>query len=310
MGVYERLVSVVKHCLKRTIEKHLLGDNQLLTVLKEVEAVVNSRPLTYVGADVDYILKPADFLSLGKCLELDPSTDQVSSSGTITKETLVEGWRRSQKVMKEFKTMFINQYLLNLRERYQHSPKQPRVKSHDEPCVGDVVQIKGEQKNRDQWKVGKISELIKGPDGEIRVAKVRVGNNDFIRSIGHLYPLEAEVVSGHSGVPNIAKVPEDSDTTMGIEIDQIVDVEQPVKEAIEGSTSPHRNQVDDIQEELVAINPLDESSVDTTEINNEEGGMRRNAAVRAREDCRMDPATFRPIISPIAAAGSVANNRD
>ncbi|XP_026322474.1 uncharacterized protein LOC113232063 [Hyposmocoma kahamanoa] len=107
-GVYKRLVSVVKHCLKRTLEKHLLSDHQLLTVLKEVEAVVNTRPLTYVGADVDYVLKPADFLSMGKCLESDLPIDQLTPA-TITKETLVEGWRRGQKVMKEFKNMFISQ---------------------------------------------------------------------------------------------------------------------------------------------------------------------------------------------------------
>ncbi|XP_026324401.1 uncharacterized protein LOC113233490 [Hyposmocoma kahamanoa] len=307
-GVYERLVSVVKHCLKRTLEKHLLSDNQLLTVLKEVEAVVNTRPLTYVGADVDYVLKPADFLSMGKCLELDLPIDQLTPA-TITKETLVEGWRRGQKVMKEFKNMFIGQYLLNLREKYQHSPKQPRVMSHIKPCVGDIVQIKGEQKNRNQWKVGRISELIKGSDGEVRVARVRVENTDFIRSIGHLYPLEAEVVSEYNGAPNSVNLPEVPEVPTAVELDQIpayplqdqvaIDVEQ-LGGVIEEITGSHQDQMNDVGDELVNTSPVDapgaelsnqdnndgrpeSSAEDGPESPAEDGRVRRNAAVRARE---------------------------
>ncbi|XP_047993378.1 uncharacterized protein LOC125231841 [Leguminivora glycinivorella] len=95
-------------------------------------------------------------------------------------------------ILKEYKDMFVNQYLLSLRERYKQSPKQARVQAKDAPRVGDIVQIKGDQKNRGTWKVGRISELIKGIDGQCRVAKVKVGNTIFIRSLAHLYPLEAE----------------------------------------------------------------------------------------------------------------------
>lgn len=192
-GVYERLVAVVKHCLKRTLQKHLLGDNQLLTVIKEVESVCNTRPLTYVNSEQEHILKPSDFLSLGKCIAIEPSLNQTLPEGTSVKQNLIEGWKRGHRIMSEFKSMFVGQYLASLRERYRHSHKQPRVKSDKVPRVGDVVQIKGDTKNRENWKVGKISSLIEGPDGESRVAKVKIGDAEFTRSIGHLYPLEAEI---------------------------------------------------------------------------------------------------------------------
>ncbi|XP_061728903.1 uncharacterized protein LOC133533851 [Cydia pomonella] len=170
-GAYERLVAIVKHCLKRTLQKHMLEDNQLLTIIKEAEAVINTRPLTYVGSNVEHILKPADFLTTGKCLSIEILIESLPLSGSLIKQQIIEGWNRGNMIMDEYKEMFINQYLLSLRERYRNSPKQARVRSHENPKVGDIVQIKSEAKNREGWKVGKISELIKGKDGLCRVAK-------------------------------------------------------------------------------------------------------------------------------------------
>ena len=50
-GFYERLIGLVKTSLRKTIERRLLTTVQLQTLLKEIEAVLNSRPLVYVGDD-------------------------------------------------------------------------------------------------------------------------------------------------------------------------------------------------------------------------------------------------------------------
>lgn len=191
-GFYERLVGLVKNCLKRTLDKHLLRDSQLETIMKEVETVINSRPLTSVGSDLEYVLKPNDFLSLGKCLEINPAVDTTSIGGTNTKVDLVQGWKRGQIVLNEFKKMFQNQYLPSLREKHRYTIKQPKIKSSKIPHIGDIVQIKEDLKNRILWKVGKITSLIKDADGQCRVARVKVGSTELTRSIGHLYPLEME----------------------------------------------------------------------------------------------------------------------
>ena len=66
VGFYERLVGLVERSLRKTIGKILLKNEQLLTLLKETEAVINSRPLVYVGNDINsYVaLTPSHFLSL------------------------------------------------------------------------------------------------------------------------------------------------------------------------------------------------------------------------------------------------------
>ena len=52
-GFYERLVSLVKRTLRKTIDRKLLTCIQLQTVLKEVEATVNAWPLVYLCDDID-----------------------------------------------------------------------------------------------------------------------------------------------------------------------------------------------------------------------------------------------------------------
>ena len=59
-GFHERLIGVVKTCLRKTIGKLCLTSEQLRTFLAEAEAVVNSRPLVYVGDDINSNIQSGD----------------------------------------------------------------------------------------------------------------------------------------------------------------------------------------------------------------------------------------------------------
>ena len=63
-GFYERLVKSVKTPLKKIFPKAMLDAEQLTTILAEIEAQLNSRPLTYLSADPgDYsVITPAQIL--------------------------------------------------------------------------------------------------------------------------------------------------------------------------------------------------------------------------------------------------------
>ncbi len=55
---------------------------------------------------------------------------------------------------------------------------------------GGVVIIKGDEKDRNQWKLGIVEELLPGKDGVVRAVRLRAGRNQLERPVQHLYPLE------------------------------------------------------------------------------------------------------------------------
>ena len=63
--LYERLVGTTKMSLRKNIGRVSLTSSQLQTILTEVEAVINTRPLVNVDNEVEnQIITPAHFLSI------------------------------------------------------------------------------------------------------------------------------------------------------------------------------------------------------------------------------------------------------
>ena len=53
-GFFERMVQLMKRCLRKLVGRAKLSYDELYTAVTEVEAILNSRPLTYVSAsDLD-----------------------------------------------------------------------------------------------------------------------------------------------------------------------------------------------------------------------------------------------------------------
>jgi hypothetical protein len=55
---------------------------------------------------------------------------------------------------------------------------------------GEVVIIKGDEKDRNQWKLGIVEKVLPGEDGVVQAVRLRAGRNQLERPIQHLYPLE------------------------------------------------------------------------------------------------------------------------
>ena len=182
-GFYERVVGLVKRSLRKALGKACLTSEQLLTLLKESEAVVNSRPLTYVGDDINSCaaLTPAHFLSLNPQIGLptynqDDTDDDDYNPQMTTTERIVTTWKKGLKHLDNFWRIWREDYLLNLRERSQRNLKESRTQSPLSANVGDVILLKDDLP-RGMWRMGRIHELVTSRDGQTRSAKIQLPNN-------------------------------------------------------------------------------------------------------------------------------------
>ena len=87
-GFFERLVKSVKLSLRKVIRNARLNYDELSTVLVEVEAALNSRPLTYVFDEMEEPLTPSH-LTVGRrilSVPLKNSSNKVGQTeGTLTR---------------------------------------------------------------------------------------------------------------------------------------------------------------------------------------------------------------------------------
>ena len=195
-GLYERLVGVTKRALRKVIGSRCLSEKQLVTVLTEAETVVNSRPLIYVDDDINssFIITPLSFLSQSHQhfipdFKIDSDTFEPTEK-ISTSQQLLQRWKRGQRCLTQFWQIWCKDYLLSLRERCNSTVNKVRNTAKGKPQIGDVVLIK-ESLPRGQWKIGKITKLIKGRDNLIRSAEVTLPSRKCLhRAIKLLYPIE------------------------------------------------------------------------------------------------------------------------
>ena len=101
-GVYERMVRSVKIRLRKNLGRSSLTHSELETFLVEVEAIYNSRPLTFIYSDLEEPspLTPAHLL-IGKRLLGLPAI-RLNDLNRITKENLVKRFRLRKTLLNHF----------------------------------------------------------------------------------------------------------------------------------------------------------------------------------------------------------------
>ena len=194
-GWFERLVKSVKGALKKSLGSGVFRRSELETCLHEVEATVNSRPLTFVGDEVDSAepLTPGHFL-VGK--NMSERLVVVDDPGNVTREVLSERDRLRQKQLDRFWKVWSNDYLRNL------PPTVAKFQRRGQLSEGSVVLIREENLPRLRWPVGVVVKLHPGRDGLVRAVDVRTKKGVYTRAIQRLHDLE--LVGG----PSDAATPE------------------------------------------------------------------------------------------------------
>ena len=187
-GFWERLIGLTKNCLRKTLGRSYVTLETLQTVITEIEAIINDRPLTYLSSNIedDDPLTPSHLL-YGRRIsvtpypsaELERTTDIQCEKSDIAKRAQMQ-----KRLIEHFSTRWKMEYLTSLREFHRVSGDNKRTIN-----IGDVVHIQQDQP-RNKWKLGVIEDLVTGNDEHVRSAIVRTRSGRTSRPIVKLYPIE------------------------------------------------------------------------------------------------------------------------
>ena len=133
-GFWERLVKTVKRSLRKILKKSKITYEELLTLIIEIEGVINSRPLCYLYSDssVDEILTPSHLMFGRRLLSREHSIQPELDS---TSENLNKRVKYLNTLIVHFEKRWRNEYLTELREHQHLNNNLPAYQAE----VGQVV---------------------------------------------------------------------------------------------------------------------------------------------------------------------------
>lgn len=166
-GSWERMIGIVKRILDSMLTVNsvrLLTHEVLVTLLAEVTAIVNSRPLLPVSSDPDcpLLLTPATLLTQKTGLPPTPP------GHFDNKDMFGRQWRQVQHLSNVFWHRWKTQYLPTLQERRKWQSVSQNLQK------GDLVLLKDSRAKRNHWPMGVVVETFPSQDGHVRKIEVKV----------------------------------------------------------------------------------------------------------------------------------------
>ena len=187
-GVFESMIKIVKSALSKALHNRKVKTREFVTLLTEVECMVNDRPLTYLDTEIfnDEALTPAHLL-YGRKLKLYPNVIlEDTPFDVVSNVNILHAHHNSlSHIISKFKHIWETEYLQSLREKH-FSVENKAVRS---PKVEEVVLIKTKG-NRKSWDLGKVVEIVPGKDNKVREVKVLHNNVTSRMTVDKLIPLE------------------------------------------------------------------------------------------------------------------------
>ncbi|XP_054281201.1 uncharacterized protein LOC128998869 [Macrosteles quadrilineatus] len=178
-GLWESAIKSSKYHLKRVIGDRVLTLMELITLATQVEAVLNSRPLTALSADPSDIsaLTPGHFL-IGTSLVAvpEPNLEEVP-------ENRLNHWQTVQALHQRFWRRWHQEYLHQLQQRKKWEKPNKNLE------VGDLVIIQDPRTPPLLWPLGRIVRTSPGSDGIVRVVTIKTQRGTFCRPATKVYPL-------------------------------------------------------------------------------------------------------------------------
>ena len=177
-GLWEAAVKSMKYHLRRTLGAQIATYEELSTLLTEIEACLNSRPICVLPNDPH-----SSYLSPGHFLIGQPLTQLPTIDFTDMKLSRLSRWQTFQQQLQNFWKRWSADYLHELQSRQRWQRSSPNVQ------VGDAVILREINTAPLHWPTAVITAVHPGPDGKTRVVTVKTTAGTFKRPIAKICPL-------------------------------------------------------------------------------------------------------------------------
>ena len=169
-GVWETQIRSAYAILASMLKTHgkSLDNEALLTLMTEVEGILNSRPVT-----VEMINEPSSFQPLAPANILTMKSKVViSPPGKFLRPDLYcrRQWRRVQHIANEFWSRWRKKYLQSLQERQKWNTRRRNF------VIGDVVLLKTMDVLRNKWPMVKVTATKRDQNGLVRSIYLKIGD--------------------------------------------------------------------------------------------------------------------------------------
>ena len=176
-GFFGRLAKSVNRCLRKILGKARINFDEMNPILIKIQNVLNNRPLTFCYDDFTTPLVPNHLIYGRKINNINIDDDStIYDEGVNTLDTFWKQWQA--------------EYLQELHEKQQ---KHSRSNSKYEISTDDIVLIQQDKCRRNNWKMGRVTKIIKERDNFVRAANVEYVKNNkkliITRPVNKLYPV-------------------------------------------------------------------------------------------------------------------------
>ena len=178
-GMWEAAVKSFKQHIKRVVMDTSLTFEDFYTVITQIEAVLNSRPLLPLSSDPSDLesLTPGHFL-IGDALLAVPQ-DDVTEIPT----NRLSSYKKLQQMVQRFWRSWSNDYLNTLQQRSKWRQNVNNIK------IGTLVLLKEDNVPPMNWQLARVIGVHPGQDNLVRVVSVRTNNGVVRRAINKVCPL-------------------------------------------------------------------------------------------------------------------------
>lgn len=181
-GLWEAGVKSIKGHMKRVIGDTHLTYEELYTLIVQIEAILNSRPLTPLSSDPADLepITPAHFL-IGRTLISIPEPDFSQ-----LKENTLSRYQLIQKMRQHIWQRWSVEYISELQTRCKWKQSQKHIE------VNTLVLIKDNRLPPLKWLLGRVIQVHPGADGVPRVVTIKTSSGVIKRAVRTICPLPVE----------------------------------------------------------------------------------------------------------------------